>query len=47
MQLELSALKKTITWKIVDLQPGVKPIGYRWVYKIKYLVDGSIERFKA
>jgi hypothetical protein len=47
MQDELSALEKTGTWKLVDLPPHVKPIGCRWVYKIKRHVDGSIERFKA
>lgn len=47
MQLELQALEKTDTWKIVDLPPGVKPIEWKWVYKIKYLTGGSIDRFKA
>jgi hypothetical protein len=47
METELSALEQTGTWKLVDLPPGVKPIGCRWVYKIKHHADGSIERFKA
>ena len=41
------ALAKTGTWKIVDLPPNVKPIGCRWVYRVKYKSDGSLERYKA
>ena len=47
METELTALIQTGTWKIVDLPPNIKPIGCRWVYKIKHHADGSIERFKA
>jgi hypothetical protein len=47
MKSELDALAKTGTWKIVDLPPHVKPIGSKWVYKIKHKADGSIERYKA
>jgi hypothetical protein len=47
MNVDLTALEKTGTWKLVDLPPHVKPIGCRWVYKIKYHADGSIERYKA
>jgi hypothetical protein len=47
MNSELAALAKTGTWKIVDLPPNVKPIGSKWVYKIKHKADGSIERYKA
>lgn len=47
MKVELAALEQTGTWKIVDLPPHVKPIGCRWVYKIKHKSDGTIERFKA
>lgn len=47
MQLELSALEKAGTWKLVDLPPGVTPISCTWVYKIKYLEDVSIDTYKA
>ncbi|MCI29300.1 retrovirus-related Pol polyprotein from transposon TNT 1-94, partial [Trifolium medium] len=47
MQVELKALEKTGTWILVDLPPSIKPIGCRWVYRIKYHADGSIERYKA
>jgi transposase InsO family protein len=47
MQHELTALEKTGTWEIVDLPDHIKPIGCRWIYKIKHHADGSIERYKA
>jgi len=36
-----------IFWDIVQTPPRVRPIGCKWVYKIKRLPDGSIERHKA
>ncbi|MCI09347.1 retrovirus-related Pol polyprotein from transposon TNT 1-94, partial [Trifolium medium] len=47
MNSELEALARTGTWKIIDLPPNVKPIGSKWVYKIKQKSDGTIERYKA
>ncbi|GAU39523.1 hypothetical protein TSUD_222930 [Trifolium subterraneum] len=47
MNDELEALTKTGTWTLVDLPPLAKPIGSKWVYKIKYRADGTIERYKA
>lgn len=32
---------------LVDLPPGKKIVGCKWVYRTKYRVDGSIERHKA
>ena len=34
-------------WELVELPVNVKPIGYKWVYKRKRGLDGSIETFKA
>jgi hypothetical protein len=47
MKSELAALELNRTWSIVELPTGKNPIGCKWVYKIKYNVDGSIERYKA
>jgi len=47
MQIEIDALVENKTWDVVDLPAGKLPIGCKWVYKIKYNADGSIERFKA
>jgi hypothetical protein len=47
MKVELEALAKNCTWKIVELPPHTKPIGCRWVYKIKHKADGTVERYKA
>nr|CAD1822837.1 unnamed protein product [Ananas comosus var. bracteatus] len=44
---ELAALEKNQTWALEHLPHGKKPIGSKWVYKIKYCADGSIERYKA
>ncbi|GJR08760.1 uncharacterized mitochondrial protein-like protein [Tanacetum coccineum] len=47
MAEELTALHQTHTWDLVLLPLGKRAIGSRWVYKIKTMSDGSIERYKA
>nr|KYP54918.1 Retrovirus-related Pol polyprotein from transposon TNT 1-94 [Cajanus cajan] len=47
MKAEIDALTANNTWTIVDLTSGKHPIGCKWVYKIKYRSDGSVERYKA
>ncbi|CAH9100576.1 unnamed protein product [Cuscuta epithymum] len=47
MQREIEALEWTGTWQLQDLPPGKKPIFCKWVYKIKFKSDGSIDPFKA
>ncbi|XP_074318809.1 uncharacterized protein LOC141655639 [Silene latifolia] len=47
MSKELAALESNGTWTVTDLPPGHKPIGSKWVYKIKFNPDGTVERYKA
>ena len=47
MQREYDALIKNGTWRLVDPPIGTNPIGYKWVYKNKYKVDGSHGKHKA
>ncbi|KAG8482872.1 hypothetical protein CXB51_023953 [Gossypium anomalum] len=44
---EIRALEENGTWEVVSLPQGKVPIGCKWVYRVKYQSDGSIERFKA
>lgn len=47
MNKEIKALNDNCTWYIVDLPPGKKSIGCRWVYKTKLNADGSLKHCKA
>lgn len=44
---EMVSLEATGTWSICLLPPGKHPIGCKWVFTIKYNLDGSLERYKA
>jgi len=35
------------TWNLVDLLPGCKPIGCKWVLKNKLKPDGIVDKYKA
>jgi hypothetical protein len=47
MKVEMEALAKNKTWELVQLPKGIKPVGCRWVFTVKYKSDGSVERYKA
>ena len=47
MQLELQALQNNNTWEITELPPNKQAIGCKWIYKLKYHADGTLERCKA
>jgi hypothetical protein len=47
MQKEYDDLIKKGTWTLVDPPFGTKPIGYKWIYKNKEKLDGSLGNHKT
>lgn len=47
MQQELEALELNNTWILTSLPAGKKSIASTWVYKIKYILNGIVDKFKA
>lgn len=44
---EIASIEKNHTWILVDLPAGAKPIGLKWVFKIRRNSDGSVNKYKA
>ncbi|KAD4585972.1 hypothetical protein E3N88_23573 [Mikania micrantha] len=44
---EIDSILQNHTWELVDLPPGCKPLGYRWIFKRKMKANGSIDKYKA
>ncbi|KAG7559474.1 Reverse transcriptase RNA-dependent DNA polymerase [Arabidopsis thaliana x Arabidopsis arenosa] len=44
---EINFIKKNRTWDLVKLPDGAKPIGLKWVFKLKRNSDGSINKHRA
>ena len=47
MEEEKESMKIKQVWELVDPPKGRKPIGNKWILKIKRKEDGMIERHKA
>eukprot|EP00253_Pinus_taeda_P004205 PITA_04205 len=47
MEAEFQSLQKNHTWTLSDLPTGKKPISCKWVYKVKYKADGTLDKYKA
>ncbi|KAM2907141.1 hypothetical protein COP2_046811 [Malus domestica] len=47
MKTEIAALQANGTWSLVSLPPHKRPIGCKWVYKVKLKADGTVECYKA
>lgn len=47
---ELASLHENKTWVLIpkeEMESGHRPLGGKWVYKVKRDVDGNVARFKA
>lgn len=44
---EYDALMDKQTWTLTKLPPGRAAIGSKWVFKVKYNPDGTVNRYKA
>jgi hypothetical protein len=47
MDEEMVVLDANATWELVALPKNKKVIGYKWVYKVKHNVDGSVSRYNT
>ncbi|MCO5572616.1 hypothetical protein L7F22_026374 [Adiantum nelumboides] len=47
MQQEIESIHTNHTWDLVDLPTGKKPIGTKWVFKVKRKQDGTADMYKA
>lgn len=47
MEMEMEASHQNGTWKLVALPLGKKTVGCKWVYVVKFNLDGFVERLKA
>ena len=47
IQSEIDSILQNHTWELVDLPPGCKPLGYKWIFKRKKKANGSIEKYKT
>ena len=44
---EYSAIMTNDVWEVFPRPHDRSVVGSRWIYKIKYAADGSIEKFKT
>ena len=47
MAAKIDALEQNHTWSVVPLPLNKRAVGYKWVFRIKYKANGSIERYKV
>ncbi|XP_016166980.1 uncharacterized protein LOC107609499 [Arachis ipaensis] len=47
IRTELDALNENKTWTLTSLPSGKKAIGCKWIFRVKYHPDSSVEQHKA
>ncbi|GJY62251.1 retrotransposon protein, putative, ty1-copia subclass [Tanacetum coccineum] len=43
---EIESILQNHTWELVDLPPGCKALGYKWIFKKKMKADGTVDKYK-
>ena len=44
---EYDSIMKKQVWEVVPRPQGKKVVGSRWIYKVKHVADGRMEKYKA
>ena len=47
MEDKIKALESNDTWILSKLPHEKKPVGYKWIFTVKYKADGNVKRYKA
>jgi hypothetical protein len=47
MKEEYDSILKNETWELTELPENKTPIGSKWLFKYKFNVDGSIDKYKV
>ena len=47
MDIKMHTLMKRGTWELIKLPARKKPVGVKWVFKVKTNADGNLKKFKA
>ncbi|GKG19486.1 retrotransposon protein, putative, ty1-copia subclass, partial [Tanacetum coccineum] len=47
MNAEIQSMMDNMVWVLVDLPPGCKTVGSRWLFKKKTDIDGIVHVYKA
>lgn len=47
MQQEIKVIERNNTWRLVDLPPGHKSIGMKWMFKLKGMLMGEVIKHNA
>lgn len=47
MKEEYNALIRNGTWSLVPRTADLRIVGNKWVYRVNYIADGSLTKYKA
>ena len=47
MKSKMESMEINGVWTLVDTSEGIKPIGYKWIFKRKKRANGKVETYKV